>query len=174
VWTNEFHNTYFNNRFGLVVSQQSLFGPYGLNPNDRNEHDFTNWNAKLSGTVDAGWGVNVTPVLKVQSGAPYGRFANIPGCTASVTTNCMNYGAQQVLIEPIGSRRQDTVAVFDIRAEKSFRFATKARVGVFADVFNIMNSNTAVNLSWVSGATFERATTVLNPRIAKFGVKFDW
>jgi hypothetical protein len=174
VWTNEFHNTYFNNRFGLVVSQQSLFGPYGLNPNDRNEHDFTNWNAKLSGPVDAGWGVNVTPVLKVQSGAPYGRFANIPGCTASVTTNCMNYGAQQVLIEPIGSRRQDTVAVFDIRAEKSFRFATKARVGVFADVFNIMNSNTAVNLSWVSGATFERATTVLNPRIAKFGVKFDW
>ena len=39
VWTNEFHNQYFNNRFGLVVSQQSLFGPYGLNPNDRNDHD---------------------------------------------------------------------------------------------------------------------------------------
>ena len=64
--------------------------------------------------------------------------------------------------------------MFDIRAEKAIRFATKARVGVFADLFNIMNSNTAVNLAWVSGATFERATTVLNPRIAKFGVKFDW
>ena len=52
-------------------------------------------------------------------------------------------------------------------------YADPAR-GVFADLFNIMNSNTAVNLAWVSGATFERATTVLNPRIAKFGVKFDW
>jgi len=174
VWTNEFNNTYFNNRFSSVVSQASMFGPYGLNPNDRNEHEFTNWNAKLSGTVDAGWGVNVTPVVKVQSGAPYGRFANIPGCSATVTANCMNYGAQQLLIEPIGTRRQDTVAVFDIRAEKQVRFAQKARVGVFIDVFNIMNSNTAVNLNWVSGAFFERATTVLNPRIAKFGVKFDW
>lgn len=173
-WTNEFNNSYFSNRFSNTVSQASFFGPYGLNPNDRNEHEFTNWNSKLSGTVDAGWGVNITPVLKLQSGAPYGRFANIPGCTAAVTSNCLNYGSQFILVEPIGTRRQDTVAVFDIRAEKQFRFATKARVGVFADVFNIMNSNTAVNLAWVSGATFERATTVLNPRIAKFGVKFDW
>lgn len=174
VWTKEFNNSYFNNRFSSAVSQQSLFGPYGLNPNDRNLNDFTNWNAKLSGTVDAGWGVNVTPVLKMQSGAPYGRFANIPACTASVTANCLNYGSQLVLIEPIGTRRQDTVTVFDIRAEKQVRFAQKARVGVFVDVFNIMNSNTSVNLAWVSGASFERATTVLNPRIAKFGVKFDW
>ena len=97
-----------------------------------------------------------------------------PGCTAAVTANCLNYGAQPVLIEPIGTRRQDTVTLFDIRAEKQFRFGSKARFGVFADVFNIMNSNTAVNIAWVSGATFERATTVLNPRIAKFGVKFDW
>lgn len=173
-WTNEFNNSYYSNRFASTVSQQSLFGPFGLNPNDRNLNEFKNWNGKVSGTVDAGWGVNVTPVLKVQSGAPYGRFANIPGCTAAVTANCMNYGSQLVLVEPIGTRRQDTVAVFDVRAEKSFRFATKARVGVFADLFNIMNSNTAVNIAWVSGATFERATTVLNPRIAKFGVKFDW
>ena len=68
-----------------------------------------------------------------------------------------------MLIEPIGTRRQDTVTLFDIRAEKQFRFGSKARFGVFADVFNIMNSNTAVNISWVSGATFERATTVLEP-----------
>jgi hypothetical protein len=37
-----------------------------------------------------------------------------------------------------------------------------------------MNSNTPVNISWRSGSTFERATTVIPPRIAKFGVKFDW
>ena len=32
VWTHEFNNQYFNNRFSSVVAQQSLFGPYGLNP----------------------------------------------------------------------------------------------------------------------------------------------
>jgi hypothetical protein len=50
----------------------------------------------------------------------------------------------------------------------------RARVGLFFDLFNTFNSNTPVNLSWVSGSRFERATTVLNPRIAKFGAKFDW
>ena len=40
-------------------------------------------------------------------------------------------------------------------------------------LFNALNSNTAVNINWRSGAAFEKATTVLGPRIAKFGAKFD-
>jgi hypothetical protein len=173
-WTHEFHNTYFGNRFASVVQQSSLFGVYPNNPNEFLEHEFTNWNAKFSGTVDAGWGLRVTPVLKVQSGAPYGRYINVAGCTATTTTNCLNYGAQLVLVEPIGTRRQDTVSVFDFRVEKQLRFADRARAGLFFDLFNTFNSNTAVNLSWLAGSRFETATTVLGPRIAKFGVKFDW
>jgi hypothetical protein len=174
VWTEEFHNTYFGNRFASIVSNQSLFGPSSTNPNEPLLHDFTNWNAKFSGTIDAGWDLRVTPVLKVQSGAPYGRFASIPGCSATVTADCLNYGTQLVLVEPIGTRRQDMVSLLDFRVEKQVRLMDRARVGLFFDLFNTFNSNTAVNLSWQAGARFERATTVLNPRIAKFGVKFDW
>jgi len=53
-------------------------------------------------------------------------------------------------------------------------WCSKARAAVFVDVFNITNSNTAVNINWRGGTSFERATTVLGPRIAKAGVKFDW
>ena len=42
------------------------------------------------------------------------------------------------------------------------------------DLYNLMNSNTAININWRAGAAFEKATTVLPPRIAKFGVKFNW
>jgi hypothetical protein len=174
VWTEEWNNTYFNNRFASIVQQQSLFGPYSTNPNEPLLHDFTNWNAKFSGTIDAGWDLRVTPVLKMQSGAAYGRFASIPGCSSTVTTNCLNYGTQFVLVEPIGTRRQDNVSLFDFRVEKQIRLMDRARVGLFFDLFNTFNSNTAVNLTWLSGARFERATTVINPRIAKFGAKFDW
>ena len=174
VWTEEWNNQYFNNRFASLVQNASLFGPYSTNPNEPLLNDFTNWNAKFSGTIDAGWDLRVTPVLKVQSGAPYGRFASIPGCSATTTTNCLNYGTQLVLVEPIGTRRQDTVSLLDFRVEKQVRLMDRARLGLFFDLFNTFNSNTAVNLSWLSGARFERATTVLNPRIAKFGVKFDW
>jgi hypothetical protein len=163
-WTHEFGNLYFNNRFGTIIQNFSFFGSYPINPNEHLEHEYTNWNAKLSGTFDAGWGLRVTPVLKVQSGAPYGRFIQAT----------MNYGPQLILVEPIGTRRQDTVSVFDFRVEKQLRFADQARVGLFLDVFNTFNANTAVNINWRSGAAFEKATTVLGPRIAKFGVKFDW
>jgi len=164
-WTKEYNRTYFNNVFGTAVSNFSLFGAYPTNPNEKTLNDFTNWNAKFSGTYDAGWGMRITPVLKMQSGAPYGRV---------IAAN-LNYNtAQLILVEPIGTRRQDTVSVFDVRAEKQLRFGDKARVGLFLDVYNLLNSNTAVNINWRSGASFEKATTVLNPRIAKFGVKFNW
>ena len=163
-WTNEFGNIYFNNRFATAVSNFSFFGSYPTNPNEKTQNEFTNWNAKLSGTVDAGWGINITPVVKVQTGAPYGRFFNA----------ALNYGNQLILAEPIGERRQDNIAVVDIRAEKRLRFDSKARAAVFVDVFNLTNSNTAAIINWRSGTSFERATTVLGPRIAKAGVKFDW
>ena len=163
-WTAEYGNLYFNNRFGTAQGNFSLFGSYPTTPNEPTFNQFTNWNAKVSGTVDAGWGLKVTPVLKMQSGAPYGRYISAT----------MNYGSQAILVEPIGSRRQEAVNLLDFRVEKQIRFAQKAKVGLFFDVFNAMNANTAVNVNWRSGAAFEKATTVLPPRIAKFGVKFDW
>ena len=163
-WTNEFGNIYFNNRFATAVSNFSFFGSYPTNPNEKTQNEFGNWNGKFSGSLDAGWGVTVTPVWKVQSGAPYARFFQAS----------LNYGNQLILAEPIGERRQDTISVFDVRAEKRVRFGSKARAAVFVDVFNLANSNTAVNINWRGGTSFDRATTVLGPRIAKAGVKFDW
>jgi hypothetical protein len=164
-WTEEFSRTYFNNVFATAVNQFSLFVAYPTNPNEHTFNEFTNWNAKFSGTIDAGWGLRVTPVLKAQSGAPYGRVVSL----------ATNYNpAQLFLAEPIGTRRQETVALLDFRVEKQIRFADRARVGLFFDLFNVTNSNVAVNINWRSGAAFEKATTVLPPRIAKFGVKFDW
>ena len=167
-WTHQFGNIYFGNRFGTQVQNFSLFGSYPSNPNEKTNNEYTDWNAKVSGTVDAGWGLRVTPVFKVQAGAPYGRFFQ-------TRAGELNYGAQIILAEPIGTRRQDTVALLDFRVEKQLRFAAdRAKLGLFFDLFNAMNSNTAVNIDWRSGTSFEKATTVLGPRIAKFGVKFDW
>jgi hypothetical protein len=173
-WTEEWSRTYFNNVFATAVNQFSLFGAHATNPNEKTFNDFSTWNLKFTGTIDAGWGLRITPVLKSQSGAPYGRVVNVPGCTAAITTNCLNYGAQAILAEPIGTRSQETVTLFDWRVEKQIRLAQRARVGLFFDMFNTTNSNTPINITWTSGARFGRATTVIPPRIVKFGVKFDW
>ncbi len=133
-WSTEHNNTYFGNRFASIVQQSSLFGPFASNPNEPSLHDFTNWNAKFSGTIDAGWGMRVTPVLKMQSGAPYGRYINVAGCSATVTSNCLNYGSQLVLAEPIGTRRQDNVSLFDFRVEKQIPISSRAHRAVLRHV----------------------------------------
>jgi len=165
-WTEEYGNLYYNNRFATAVAGGgfSHFGSFPLNPNEKTLNEFNNWSAKITGTIDAGWGLKVSPVVKLQSGAPYARYFS----------TAMNYGTQIILAEPIGTRRQDAVSLLDFRVEKQIRFATKARLGLFFDMFNTFNSNTAININWRSGAAFDKATTVLPPRIAKFGVKFDW
>ena len=63
-WTHEFGNNYANNRFGTAISNFSFFGSFPSTPNERTENEFTNWMLKVSGTVDAGWGIRVTPVLQ--------------------------------------------------------------------------------------------------------------
>jgi hypothetical protein len=173
-WTHEFGNNYANNRFGTAISNFAFFGSFPSTPNERTENEFTNWNLKFSGTVDVGWDVRVTPIVKASSGAPYGRFFSVAGCSATVLTNCSNYGTQLVLAEPLGTRRQDDVVLVDVRVEKRISFGGRGKVGLFVDMFNALNADTAVNISWRSGASFEKASTVLGPRIIKFGVKADW
>ncbi len=173
-WTHEFGNNYANNRFGTAISNFSFFGSFPSTPNERTENELTNWLLKISGTVDAGWGVRVTPAFKMSSGFPYGRYFSVAGCSATVTTNCSNYGTQLVLAESIGSRRQDNIVLLDFRVEKQIPIASRGKLGLFVDLFNALNSDTAANINWRSGASFEKATTVIGPRIAKFGVKVDW
>ena len=173
-WTHEFGNNYANNRFGTAISNFSFFGSFPTNPNEVTENEFTNWLVKFSGTIDAGWDMFVTPALALSSGAPYGRYFSVAGCSATVLTNCSNYGQQLVLVEPLGTRRQENVAILNMRVEKRIAFAARGRVGLFLDMYNLLNANTLVNINWRSGASFEKATTVVGPRIFKFGVKFDW
>ena len=173
-WTHEFGNNYANNRFGTAISNFAFFGSFPSTPNEFTENEFSNWGLKFSGTIDAGWDIFLTPAINVSSGFPYGRYFSVNGCSATVLTNCSNYGTQLVLVEPIGTRRQENVSIVNLRVEKRIVFADRGKVGLFLDIYNALNADTLVNINWRSGTSFERATTVVGPRILKFGVKFDW
>ena len=42
------------------------------------------------------------------------------------------------------------------------------------DVYNLLNANPVDFMSWASGASYLRPSSVIPPRIVRFGVKFDW
>jgi hypothetical protein len=157
--------TYFGNQIRTV---QAISNPNELVNTDDGRFNFSSWSFKLNSTIDAGWGVHLTPALRVQSGQPYGRVIN------AGLANGINYGAQRILAEPLGTRKQDDIVILDLRAEKRFRVVKSTTISTFIDLYNIGNSDAASNITWLTGANFLLPATIIGPRIMRFGVKYDW
>jgi hypothetical protein len=140
-----------------------------MNPNDEINNDggrfaYTRSNVKLSGTWETPlWGISMSPMMRYQQGIPFGRtFAST-----------LSYGSVRFLAEPMGTRRQDTILITDLRVEKTHRFSGRD-ISAFFDIYNMFNANPAQNLSWSSGASFNRPLSIVPPRLARIGVKLNF
>ena len=140
-----------------------------VNPNDLintaedGRYHFTLWNAKVHAVIPGPWGTQFSPMMRAQSGQPFGR--------TFVAT--MNYGTQRVLAEPLGTQHQDLVAIADLRVERLFPFGSR-KLSAQLDFYNLFNSNPEDFISWAAGASYLRPSSVIPPRIVRFGLKFDW
>jgi len=146
------------------LSTGSSFTPNQLINTQNGLNVFTNWQAKLNSTVKLKWGILLTPVLRVQSGIPFGR-------TFVASTN---YGSATVLAEPFGAERTGNIPIFDLRSEKQFHIRDRFTLTGFFDLYNIFNNNTDQAVTTSSGSAFLRPSSVTPPRIARVGVKFQF
>jgi len=132
-----------------------------INTADGGRHRLTSWTAKAWGTFQAPWKMVVTPMLRHQSGQPFGR----------TITASMNYGVIRVLAEPVGTRRMENMTLLDVRVEREFLRRGSGRVSLFLDVFNLFNANYAEDVNWASGPAFLQPLAVVPPRIARLGLR---
>jgi hypothetical protein len=100
-----------------------------------------------------------------QSPSPMARVVQVP----DRTTNQL----YQIRVEDNGEYRQDAVNVLDLRAAKIFRFGRAKVEGIF-DVFNVFNANNVLAAGTLTSSNYDRPTVVLTPRVARFGVKFEF
>ncbi len=135
-----------------------------INTHNGRDH-FTNWVAKATSTIDLGWGVRVTPLIQYQSGRPFARTFLAP----------MNFNsAVYIRAEPVGAQRAPSLTVAHVRTEKFFRLHTRgSRLGVFFDLYNIVNTNTTQEFVTSSGSGYGRPNVITTPRIVRFGLKLD-
>jgi len=165
-WNRDNANGYFGQNLRV---RQDVANPNDMINTDNGRYNFSGWSAKLHGTYDAPWDLKITPAVRMQAGQPYGRTIN-----PSPGPNGFNYGSQRILTEPISSRRQDNIILVDARLEKVLRINNSRAFNVFIDGYNLTNANPAANITWSSGSTFLLPVTIIAPRLARFGVKFDW
>ena len=74
------------------------------------------------------------------------------------------------------TNRQDHITLVDIRTEKAFNVGPNGggRLIGFFDVYNLTNSNAAENINANTGGSYLRPIEILNPTIARVGLKFEW
>ncbi|HEY7411774.1 MAG TPA: TonB-dependent receptor plug domain-containing protein, partial [Vicinamibacteria bacterium] len=72
------------------------------------------------------------------------------------------------------SQRLPNVWNLDLRLAKNFNFGN-ARLGLTADVFNVFNSNTTLRqVDAADSSAFNRIDQIMNPLIARFGVRLSF
>jgi hypothetical protein len=139
-------------------TNQRLFGENG-------KETSTLWNYKLVGRYTMPWEIGFSTSWKLQSGRQYGR---------SLSFAFPGDGTQNVRVEEVTSNRAPSVSILDFRADKAFSFGRYGRLTGTIDVFNATNSGTVTNFSTVTGATYLRVIGILDPRVVRFGVRYDF
>ena len=125
---------------------------------------YTNWQAKINTTLRLKWGILMTPIVRAQSGVPFGR----------TFVSSLNYGSTTILSEPFGKERTSNIGLFDVRTEKQFHAGERILLTGFLDVYNIFNTNAEQAVATSSGSSFLRPSAITAPRIARIGVKFQF
>jgi hypothetical protein len=128
----------------------------------------TIWNYKLVGRYVFPYQVGVSSSYKIQSGRQYGRTASVP---ASVLVNA---GAETIYVESVTANRLPNVHIFDIRFDKAFAMGNLGKLTALVDVFNMFNSDVVTNARVTTGPSYNEVIALLDPRIIRFGVRWEF
>jgi hypothetical protein len=87
-------------------------------------------------------------------------------------------GSKSVLaIDDVGKFRLPAMSSLDARVEKAFRIQ-RSTLALDLDIFNITNASTVLGRQYdlrLTGATgFNKTLEIMNPRIARVGVRFNF
>ena len=170
-WADDFRNT-TTGTGALDVVRQAVTGISGATnvmsqPNRRRFglQETTYWNYKVIGRYVFPHDIGVSGSYKLQSGYNWGRNTSVA---------FPNAGSESVLMEPVSANRTENVHIIDFRAEKGFRIRGAGKVTGMMDLFNALNQNPIVGFRTVTGARFKEVIAVLDPRAARFGIRWDF
>jgi len=136
-------------------------------PNRRRlgRQETTYWNYKVLGRYVFPYDVGVSGSYKLQSGYNWARNTSVtlPGA-----------GAESILMEPLSANRTENVHIVDFRIEKGVKVGRVGKVTGMMDLFNALNQNPIVGFRTVTGPRFQEVIAVLDPRAARFGIRWDF
>ena len=139
-----------------------------LNPNAEINAAENGWEAstKLSGVYRFPFDVLTSVNYERRSGYFWARNVRFTGgkTIPNITIN----------VEPIGARQLPPSNQLDVRFEKNFKLMKGQRLAVRANAFNIINANTVLDITRLSGPNFNKPTVIMDPRIWEFSTTYSF
>ncbi len=130
------------------------------------------WLLKLSGLVELPLGFNLSALFTAREGYVRPTYVRvpIPGLGATNLFGNPDGGGGK-----LGDYRLPNMYVLNMRVEKSFQVFENATVAVALDAFNILNSAHAIKMdNVVTSDDFGRAGRILDPRVLRVGIRFNF
>ena len=127
------------------------------------------WVAKVGGMYQFPWLVTAAANFIGQAGSPLNIYIQSPNRTSSL-------GTVNVLLAPNNSVRYDNYYQLDLHVDKAVRLGGGGRkITLNADLFNAFNNNVVLaQQERQNTSTANNITTLLAPRVARFGVKVSF
>ena len=123
--------------------------------------------AKLSGMYQFPWGINFAANFNGHSSFPYNPYiltGNRTGGQAGVA----------IFLNPSNTVRYPALFQTDIHVDKTLAFSGR-RVSLNFDWFNLMNNNVVLTqVERLNQSTAGNITSLLAPRVARFGLKVNF
>ena len=126
------------------------------------------WAYRMSALYQLPWDINVSGYFSLRQGFVHPIRVRSDNREFSA-------GRAYTIVEPMGSNHLPNVKMLDLRAEKIFVIPDIGRLGLIVDVFNVLNDNSVLGRNrnaWQS--TFNQVTEIVNPRIFRFGIRFQF
>lgn len=177
-WTQHYDGTE-----GIFNPNASVYDSYGLSPvfqtiatdTGRNGDQIAIYSSG-SGTfywVNAKWQTSATALYQLPAG--FEVAANLfgrQGYTRPINLTVENTFFDTVLAQPkVDSTRLEDVWNLDLRLTKNIKFGDRVRLTLMGDVFNVFNANTVLRRTDNADGNLDRIQQIMNPRIARLGVK---
>jgi hypothetical protein len=126
------------------------------------------WVGKLGGMYQFPWTITAAANFIAQGGGPLNAYLLSPNRSSSMS-------AAMVLLEPANSVRYDNYYQLDLHVDKSLRLGGSRKVTLNADLFNAFDNNVVFTVQERQNtASAGNITTLLAPRVLRFGLRVIW
>ena len=107
---------------------------------------------------------------KISTSLNFQHYTGYPFRPTEVFTG-LAQGSETVALLPQGQIRYPSVNMADMRISRPFTFKERFKLDIMVDLFNLGNVNTTTAEVASYGANYLKPTGLVNPFVARFGLK---